>query len=64
MEAEAPKCTLNVISSVVERSLRHTPIQLVAPNAVSTAVIIDAKICSVHFNVSFFPMLIKLKIKN
>jgi hypothetical protein len=28
--------------------------QLVAPRAVSTAEMIDARICSVHFNVSFF----------
>ena len=31
----------------------YTPIQLVAPSAVSTAVIIDANICSVHLIVSF-----------
>ena len=42
----------------------YTPIQLVAPSAVSTAVIIDANICSANLKVSFFPMLIKLKIKN
>jgi hypothetical protein len=28
--------------------------QLVAPRAVSTAEMIDARICSVHFKVSFF----------
>ena len=57
MEAEAPKCTLDSL----EMTLRHTPIQLVAPNAVKIAVITDASICSVHFNVSFFPMFVKFK---
>ena len=31
----------------------YIPIQLVAPSAVSTAVMTDAMICSVHFRVSF-----------
>ena len=30
----------------------YIPMQLVAPNAVSTAVMTDAMICSVHFSVS------------
>ena len=32
----------------------YIPMHEVAPSAVSTAVITDAMICSVHFNVSFF----------
>ena len=51
MEAAAPKCT-------------HTPMHDVAPSAVKIAVIMLANICSVHFNVSFFPMFVKLKIEN
>ena len=32
----------------------YAPTQLVVPSAVSTAEMIDAKICSVHLIVSFF----------
>ena len=54
-----------VISSVVERSKKgipsdaslYIPMHEGAPSAVSTAVITDAMICSVHFNVSFFVIL-------
>jgi len=42
----------SVIPSVVEGSL-YMPMHEVAPSAVSTAVITDAIICSVHFSVSF-----------
>ena len=34
----------------------YIPMQLVAPSAVSTAVMTDAMICSVHFRVSRFVM--------
>ena len=37
--------------------LGYIPMHEVAPSAVSTAVITDAMICSVHFNVSFFVIL-------
>ena len=34
--------------------LDYSPMQDVVPRAVSTAEMIDARICSVHFSVSFF----------
>jgi hypothetical protein len=40
--------------NLVGISLDYSPIQDVVPRAVSTAEIIDARICSVHLSVSFF----------
>ena len=36
----------------------HTPMHDVAPSAVKIAVIMLARICSVHFNVSFFRIIV------
>ena len=38
----------------------RSPMQLVAPRAVSTAEIIEASICSDHLSVSFFVIIYKL----
>jgi hypothetical protein len=38
----------------------YNPMQLVAPRAVSTAEIIEARICSVHLSVSFLVISYKL----
>jgi hypothetical protein len=38
----------------------YTPMHEVVPSAVSTAEMIDAMICSVHFKVSFFVISYKL----
>ena len=44
---------LNLIRHPVSFVIVYIPMHEVAPSAVSTAVITDAMICSVHFKVSF-----------
>jgi hypothetical protein len=38
----------------------YTPMQLVAPSAVTIAVAILAIICTINFNVSFFVIMVKV----
>ncbi|SEN33252.1 hypothetical protein SAMN04487902_11222 [Prevotella sp. ne3005] len=45
---------LNLIRHPVSFVIVYIPMHEVAPSAVSTAVITDAMICSVHFRVSLF----------
>jgi hypothetical protein len=54
MGVSSPKIIINGSRFDWLPFLVYIPMHEVAPSAVSTAVITDAMICSVHFNVSFF----------
>ena len=49
---------LRKISHNTHSHLAQMPIQLVAPSAVRIAVATDAMICTIHFTVSFFVIII------